>query len=203
VEEPMKKKGLLVTLEGIDNAGKTSHITRLAEYFQRMGKSVVITKELTSPIGPFIWDGLYAKSLSPFLKAYLFATDRAIRYERFVLPALESGSIVLADRWNVSAYVYRGLEGFDVEFVKALNSKIPPADLTIILDLPVEISMQRGVEAKKPCPYTPAQLEEARRRYVAYGHETGSPILDATMSSGQVFESLRDSILKMLNETGG
>ena len=75
----MKTKGLLVALEGIDNAGKTSLIARLAEYFQRSGIPVTTTKELTSPIGAFIWEGLYAKNLTPFLKTYLFATDRAIR----------------------------------------------------------------------------------------------------------------------------
>lgn len=194
----MKKKGLLITLEGIDNAGKTMHITRLEKYFQKKKMSVIITKELTSPIGPFIRESLYVKSLSPLLKTYLFATDRAIRYERFILPTIEDGCLVLADRCNVSAYVYRGLEGFDIDFVRILNSKTPPANLTIILDLPVEISMQRGVNAKKPCPYTQSQLEDARRPYIAYGHETGSPILDATLSSEQVFKNIKNIILKML-----
>ena len=190
----MKTNGLLVALEGIDNAGKTSHITRLAEYYQRQGKEVLTTKELTSPIGPFIWEGLYEKSLSAFLKTYLFATDRAIRYERYVLPALQKGYLVLADRWNVSAYVYRGLEGFDVRFVKAVNSKIPQADLTIVLDLPVKLSLKRGKDAKKLCPYTSEQLEEARRLYNEYAWATKFPIVDATQSFGTIFEQLRDLI---------
>ena len=190
----MKTKGLLVALEGIDNAGKTSHITRLAEYFQRKGREVLATKELTSPIGPFIWEGLYAKNLTAFLKTYLFATDRAIRYEHFVLPALQKGNLVLADRWNVSAYVYRGFEGYDLRFVKAVNSKIPQADLTIVLDLPVKLWLKRGEEAKKPCPYTADQLEEARRLYSEYARATKSPVIDATQSFGVIFEQLRDLI---------
>jgi len=190
----MKTKGLLVALEGIDNAGKTSHITRLAEYYQRQGSEVLTTKELTSPIGPFIWEGLYAKNLTAFLKTYLFATDRAIRYERFVLPALQNGNLVLADRWNVSAYIYRGLEGYDLRFVKAVNSKIPQADLTIVLDLPVKLSLKRGEEAKKPCPYTAEQLERARKLYGDYVRTTKSPIVDATQPFGTIFEQLRDLI---------
>jgi len=190
----MKTKGLLVALEGIDNAGKTSLIARLAEYFQRSGIPVTTTKELTSPIGAFIWEGLYAKNLTPFLKTYLFATDRAIRYERAVKPALEKGLLVLADRWNVSAYVCRGLEHFDVRFVKAVNSKIPTADLTVILDLSVKLSVKRGEEAKKPNPYSAAQLEEARKLYLKYARETTCPVVDATQSTGVVFEKVRDLI---------
>ena len=110
------------------------------------------------------------------------------------MPALQNGSLVLADRWNVSAYVYRGLEGYDLRFVKAVNSKIPQADLTIVLDLPVKLSLRRGEEAKKPCPYTAEQLEQARKLYGDYARTTKSPIVDATQPLGTIFEQLRDLI---------
>ena len=134
--------------------------------------------------------------MSPFLKTFLFATDRAIRYERKVIPALKDGKIVIADRWTISAIVYRGLEGYDVDFVQTINQKIPHADLTLILNVPIEVSMERGKAAGKPCPYTQEQLKEAQKRYLAYAREHNSVVIDSTKTEGQVFSA----ILKALQD---
>ena len=190
----MKTNGILVALEGIDNVGKTYQVTRLAEYFRNLGQAVFPTKELTSPIGQYIKNSLYSKGLSPLLKTYLFATDRAIRYEQQVLPALQKNMLVLADRWSLSAYVYRGLENFDVAFVMAVNSKIPMPDLTIILDLPVKLSLQRGLDANKPCPYSAALLEEARERYLSHARTMNLTIINGAQTMGSVFEEIKTQI---------
>ena len=186
----MKTKGILMVLEGIDNAGKTHQIKLLAKHFRKLGTLVVITKELTSPVGNFIRKKLYSNDLNSLLKTVLFATDRIIRYEKTILPALEKGSLVLADRWKLSALVYRSMERFDVKFVNAVNSKTPNADLTIILDLPAKISIERGKKSNKISLYNISQLEDVRKRYLENARINGFTVINASQPPEIVFEQI-------------
>lgn len=186
----MNTKGTLIALEGIDNSGKTTQVTRIAEYYSKQGLGVTSTKELTSPIGSFIREELYSHRLSPLLKTLLFATDRGIRYERIVLPALKRGFLVLADRWKLSAKVYRAAEGFDKDFVEQVNSKTPEADLTFLLDVPVEVAVQRGEKADRLAPYSMQQLICVRNMYLEYAEESNIRLIDAVKTPNLVFKSI-------------
>jgi len=102
-------EGKLVALEGIDNVGKSSHIDRLERRLLARGIPCIITKELSTPVGELVWRYLREGSFSPHLKTLLFAADRVERVEKQVTPALRDGKIVLADRWYLSAIVYRAV----------------------------------------------------------------------------------------------
>ncbi len=102
--------GLYIVVEGIDGSGKTTQIARLAEYFQKQGKEVVVTGEPRKDRGIFgklIQEILLSKKKIPSVSfQYLFSADRAVHQEDVIVPALKNGKIVLSDRCFWSAVPY-------------------------------------------------------------------------------------------------
>lgn len=98
-----------IALEGIDGSGKTTQITKLAEYFRSKGKSVVVTREprKTGLIGDIVQKILTGKlKMSAVALQYLFSTDRVLNQEEVIIPALQKGEVVISDRCFWSAIVY-------------------------------------------------------------------------------------------------
>jgi dTMP kinase len=144
--------GLFVTFEGGEGAGKSTQIRRLADQLRRRGYDVLVTREPGgSPGAEAVRHVLLSGAAEEFgvrMEAILFAAARNDHVEEVIRPALESGAIVLCDRFVDSSRVYQGVTGnLDVELIEALqrvavNGVVP--DCTIILDLPAEIGLQRA-----------------------------------------------------------
>lgn len=159
--------GRLIAFEGIDGAGKSTLLRQLPTLLATHGARAIICGERRSPIAHTLQDSVL-RTLSPFLKAYLFAADRAWCYERECLPALNSGHLVLWDRYVDSALVYRSQEvegsGSQIlELVRQINTPFRQADLTIILDIAVETSQMR---ARGADVYPPDFLHRVRNEYL-------------------------------------
>ena len=191
-------EGKLVALEGIDNGGKSSHIDRLERRLLARGISCSITKELSTPVGELVWKYLREGSFSPHLKTLLFAADRVERVDKQVRPALEDGKVVLADRWSLSAVVYRGVEGFDTEYVLAVNSKTIQPDKMFLIDIPAELSVKRGELGNKPHPYTIEFLDNARKHYLELAAlDKNIEVIDGTQPFDVINDHLFQQILKL------
>jgi len=152
-----KHKGLLITLEGGEGGGKTTQIVRLRDRLTKAGKDVVVLRE---PGGTVISEQirdvvLSAKNIGIAFTAevLLFQAARAQIYREIVLPSLEAGKIVILDRSRDSSVVYQGMvRGFGKDMVEKLNdlsTKETYPDATFLLDLPVELGLQRRVESGK------------------------------------------------------
>ncbi|NCS97617.1 MAG: dTMP kinase [Candidatus Pacebacteria bacterium] len=152
-----KHKGLLITLEGGEGGGKTTQIVRLRDRLSKAGKDVVVLRE---PGGTVISEQirdvvLSAKNIGIAFTAevLLFQAARAQIYREIVLPSLEAGKIVILDRSRDSSVVYQGMvRGFGKDMVEKLNdlsTKETYPDATFLLDLPVELGLQRRVESGK------------------------------------------------------
>jgi len=152
-----KHKGLLITLEGGEGGGKTTQIVRLRDHLSKAGKDVVVLRE---PGGTVISEQirdvvLSAKNIGIAFTAevLLFQAARAQIYREIVLPSLEAGKIVILDRSRDSSVVYQGMvRGFGKDMVEKLNdlsTKETYPDATFLLDLPVELGLQRRVESGK------------------------------------------------------
>ncbi|HRJ76063.1 MAG TPA: dTMP kinase [Anaerolineales bacterium] len=167
----MKYNGKLIAFEGIDRAGKSSVVKILADMLKTSKVPITICGELNSPFAPLLRDMLY-KGSSPFLKTYLFASDRAWEYENKCMPALMRGEIVLWDRYVDSAIVYRTIEFqqrssvIDVEFVKLINSPFILPDLSIYIDVSADTSLRRSKILGKKEPYDSVFLEKVRVCYL-------------------------------------
>ena len=138
-------RGVLITLEGVEGAGKSTQMTRLAAWLEGLGVPVNPTSEPDgSPLGPWVRQVLAERSpLDPLTECFLFATARAEHVRRVIRPALERGAVVLCDRYADSTVAYQGYgRGVPLEVIAELNRLATDGlvpDLTLVLDLdPVE-----------------------------------------------------------------
>jgi dTMP kinase len=144
--------GKFITLEGGEGAGKSTQARKIAEYLKAQGKEVVLTREvggcpsaediraLWLSKGEGYWDGT--------TEVLLISAARREHLVKVIWPALERGAWVISDRFLDSTRAYQGIGlGLGVEMVdhyyKHIAGKTFEPDLTLLLDLPVEVGMKR------------------------------------------------------------
>ena len=149
--------GFLITFEGGEGGGKSTQILRLREKLEADGRDVVLLRE---PGGTVISEQIRDVVLSAkntgiayTTEVLLFQAARAQIYREIVLPSLQAGKIVVMDRSRDSSVVYQGVvRGFGRELIDQLNdisTKNTLPNLTLLLDLPVEVGLQRRAESDK------------------------------------------------------
>lgn len=166
----MRVAPLFVALEGIDNSGKTSLLDVIVGEFSPH-IDVYVTRELSSNIGSYVLDALMTGTLTSMDKVLLFAADRQLRISSGFGSLLAQTSLCVADRWTLSAIAYRTAEDHSLlPYVAAVNSIFPEPDLTLLIDLPGELSLSRGAPINKN-NYTLEYLCKVRERYVALAND--------------------------------
>ena len=141
--------GRFVTFEGLDGAGKTTQVRAVADALRGRGIDVMITREPGgTPLGERLRELLLAdEPLIPEVELLLLFAARADHLESRIRPALVRGAWVLCDRFTDASYAYQGGgRGIPVERIAILESWVQLGlrpDLTILLDLPVEVSLAR------------------------------------------------------------
>jgi dTMP kinase len=167
------RAGRLVALEGGEGAGKSSLARRVGDWFAARGCSVALTFEPgASPLGralrDLVLDGSGAgHPMSAKAEALLFAADRAEHVARVLRPALDAGQVVVTDRYLDSSLAYqgagRGLEVDVLERVSDWASDHLRPDLTILLDVPVDVGLARVGRATDRIEAAPAGFHERVR----------------------------------------
>jgi dTMP kinase len=162
--------GLFVTFEGGEGAGKSTQIRRLADQLRRRGHDVLMTREPGgSPGAEAVRHVLLSGAAEEFgvrMEAILFAAARNDHVEEVIRPALESGAVVLCDRFIDSSRVYQGVTGnLEPDYIEALqrvaiNGVVP--DCTLILDLPAEVGLKRA--RKRGADSAPDRFERKRSK---------------------------------------
>lgn len=174
-----RQSGLFVTFEGGEGAGKSTQIRRLADSLRRRGHDVLVTREPGgSPGAEAVRHVLLSGAAEEFgvrMEAILFAAARNDHVEEVIRPALESGAVVLCDRFMDSSRVYQGVTGnLEAEFIEtlqriAVNGIVP--DCTLILDLPAERGLgrarKRGADSA-PDRFEREEIETHEKRREAY-----------------------------------
>ncbi|MGO1768791.1 MAG: dTMP kinase [Microbacterium sp.] len=169
-------RGLWITLEGGDGAGKTTQAALLAEWFEAHGRDVVRTREPGgTAVGRRIREivlhhraGDDEADLGPRAEALLFAADRAHHIDALVGPALDAGSVVIQDRYLDSSVAYQGAgRVLDPDEVRRLSlwatdGALP--DLTILLDLDAASSRARLDAEEKPFDRMEAERDDFHTR---------------------------------------
>ena len=146
----MTERGLFITFEGIDGCGKTTQINMLKDYFEKLGKTVLVTREPGAKgLGTKLREILlnYDGEISSKCESFLFLADRSQHIDIIIKPAIERGEIVLCDRHTDSTVAYQGYgRGVDIEQTKALNDiavgGLKP-DITFVFDIDLETSAKR------------------------------------------------------------
>lgn len=159
--------GLFISFEGIDGAGKSTHIAPLAQCFreQGQGRSVVLTREPGgTPLAEQLRQLVLNEPMDAMTEALLVFAARRDHLQQTIAPALARGDVVLCDRFSDATFAYQGAgRGFDWDILLTLERWVqtmeptmePDAhwiapDLTLWFDLPAEIAAQRLTGARLP-----------------------------------------------------
>lgn len=151
----VSKKGLFITLEGMDGAGKSTHIPNIVSQIQAYGHEVVCTREPGgTPLGEELRALLLHKPMHPETETLLMFAARREHIANVIMPAIEKGACIISDRFTDATYAYQaGAKSVSVEKIQQLETWVQGTlqpDLTILFDVPVAVSLERLTLARSP-----------------------------------------------------
>lgn len=140
--------GKFITFEGIDGAGKSTHVSSVAELLRAQGKTVITTRE---PGGTALGEKLRALLLEESMhletEALLMFASRREHIAQVIAPALSRGDWVISDRFTDASFAYQGGgRKLALDKLEALEQWVHPhlqPDLTLLFDVPLEVARQR------------------------------------------------------------
>ncbi|HSH86122.1 MAG TPA: dTMP kinase [Methylophilus sp.] len=196
--------GLFITLEGMDGAGKSTHIPTILSLLAKSGREVVSTREPGgTPLGEELRELLLHRDMHVETETLLMFAARAEHLQQVILPALARDAIVLSDRFTDASYAYQcGARGLPLGKMQALESWVQGSlqpDITLLFDVPVEVSLQRLAGARTPDKFE-AQGNEffarLRAQYLARAAEYPQRfrVIDANQSLEKVKKSVEEII---------
>jgi len=208
--------GLFISFEGIDGAGKSSHVEGLAEAFRAQGRAVTVTRE---PGGTPLAEKLRTLALNdpmdPLTEALLMFAARRDHVLHVIEPALAGGDVVLCDRFTDATFAYQGGgRGFDLEVLRGLErwvQAVPalPAGtlrqphLTLWFDLAPEIAAARLAGARVPDKFESQPVEFFRRVAAGYAARMAAdPGRFARIDADQPREGVWNDVLAPLRGRG-
>lgn len=170
--------GLFISFEGIDGAGKSTHIAGLAEAFQSQGRTVTLTREPGgTPLAERLREQVLHAAMDPLTESLLVFAARRDHLVHVIEPALARGEVVLCDRFTDATFAYQGGgRGFDLSVLSTLErwvqstpaagaGRVRQPDLTVWFDLAPPIAAARLADARTPDRFE-AQSEAFFQRVV-------------------------------------
>ena len=202
----MKKRGKFITLEGMDGAGKSTHIPNIIAALKTRGVEVVSTRE---PGGTRLGEQLRAlllhDAMHPETESLLMFAARREHIANVIEPALKRGAYVLSDRFTDATYVYQcGAKGVASSKIKQLEKWVQGSlqpDLTLLFDVPVEISMKRLTTAREPDKFEREDakfFDKLRQAYLTRAVE--NPARFRVIDANQTLDKVKAEVNKMLEE---
>src|SRR3990167_5411225 len=177
----MTTEGIFISFEGIDGAGKSTHIDALAQAFRAQGRAVTLTREPGgTPLAEKLRSIVLNDAMDTMTEALLVFAARRDHLQQCIEPALARGEVVLCDRFTDATFAYQGFgRDFDRQMLSVLEQWVQtlpgmPAsvmrqpDLTVWFDLDAEIAAQRLVGARHPDKFEAQPLEFFRRVVAGY-----------------------------------
>lgn len=137
-----------ITFEGVDGAGKSTHLAWFADVLRQRGPDVLVTREPGgTPLGEQLREILLNQPMGIGTEALLMFAARLEHIERVIKPALHAGKWVISDRFSDASFAYQGGgRGLDWDKLSQLEQWVHPdlqPDLTLFFDAPVEVARQR------------------------------------------------------------
>jgi dTMP kinase len=201
-------RGRFITLEGVDGAGKSTHIDWIAGRIGAAGRKVVVTREPGgTPLGEELRKLLLAQPMHLETETLLMFAARREHLERVVMPALAAGTWVLSDRFTDATFAYQGGgRGLEREKIERLEAWVHPGlqpDLTLVFDLSVEEAKRRRLAASvAPDRFEREDLEFFARVRAAYlARATRYPkrirLIDASHTVADIRKELEEHIITL------
>ncbi|WP_295500852.1 dTMP kinase [Limnohabitans sp. Rim8] len=202
-------RGLFISFEGIDGAGKSTHIARVAELFRQAGKAVVLTREPGgTPVSEKLRELVLHEPMDPLTEALLMFAARREHLVQVIEPALARGEVVLCDRFTDATFAYQGGgRGFDWQvlgelerMVQALpDGSLRQPDHTVWFDLDPLIAAERLASARLPDKFEsqPADFFAAVRAGYAR-RQVDKPSRFARIDASQTMEAVGADVSRIV-----
>ena len=202
-------KGLFVTLEGPEGAGKSTNREDLADHLRARGLDVVLTREPGgTPLAERIRDLLLTPADEPMAvdtELLLVFAARAQHLAQVIRPALARGAVVLCDRFTDATYAYQGGgRGLPLERIAQLETFVQGdlrPDLTLIFDLPVEVGLARAVARGRLDRFEQEGIrffEAVRSAYLQ--HAEAAPSRYRVLDAGQPLSAVQRDVEALIPE---
>ncbi|WP_024931153.1 MULTISPECIES: dTMP kinase [unclassified Methylophilus] len=196
--------GLFITLEGMDGAGKSTHIPTILQMLASRGREVVSTREPGGTLlGEELREILLHREMHVETESLLMFAARAEHLQQVILPALRRDAIVVSDRFTDASYAYQcGARGLPLQKMQQLEQWVQgdlQPDATLLFDVPVEVSLQRLAGARTPDKFEAQGAEffaRLRAQYLARAAEFPQRfhVIDAHRSLEEVKKSVEEII---------
>lgn len=196
-----------ITLEGMDGAGKSTHIPTIIAALQARGNEVVSTREPGgTALGERLRELLLHENMHAETETLLMFAARREHIATVIAPALARGAYVLSDRFTDATFAYQsGAKGVSAAKVELLEHWVQgdlQPDLTLLFDVPVEVSMQRLAAARSPDKFEredAAFFTRIRQAYLQRAQQNPARfrIIDGSKSLDEVKNSVEEIISKL------
>jgi dTMP kinase len=206
--------GYFVSFEGIDGAGKSTHIEAFSKLLQDSypDRKVIVTREPGgTTLGEQLRNLLLDAPMDIETEALLMFAARREHLAQVIYPALQAGNIVVSDRFTDASFAYQGGgRGLSLDKLNALerwvqgqpNGEILQPDLTILFDLPGSIAESRRSKVRTPDKFEKMNLdffEKVRQEYLRRAKEDSGRfhLVDATQSQEAIWDGLKELKIKL------
>jgi dTMP kinase len=213
---PALPNGIFISFEGIDGAGKSTHIAALSdaitERLAGSGRHVVLTREPGgTPLAETLRELVLHQSMDPLTEALLIFAARRDHLQNVIEPALARGDVVLCDRFTDATFAYQGAgRGFDLQvlaqletWVQSQGSQLRQPDMTVWFDLPAQVAAKRLAGARVPDRFE-AQPEAFFAR-VSGGYAQRAeqdPVRFARINADQAPQAVRTELMAAVRARG-
>lgn len=195
-------RGKFITFEGVDGAGKSTHVEWLANELRSAGRSVLVTREPGgSPLAEKLRDLVLHEPMDAVTETLLVFTARDDHLKKRILPALEAGTWVVCDRFTDATVAYQGGgKGVDPALIESLRKIVHPAlqpDCTLIFDCAYEVSQERMQRSGRALDRFEREgrafFERVRAAYLAAAKSNAGRVrvIDSTQTLDAIRQELR------------
>jgi dTMP kinase len=144
----MSARGKFITLEGVDGAGKSTHIEFVADAVRSGGRHVIVTREPGgTEVAEALREVILRHPMQPITETLLLLAARSEHVTRVIRPALEAGTSVICDRFGDATTAYQGAgKGVPMSLIRSLGEAVHPGlrpDRTLVFDCSYDVSSQR------------------------------------------------------------
>ncbi|MDQ2138643.1 dTMP kinase [Alcaligenaceae bacterium B3P038] len=203
-----QQRGRFITLEGVDGAGKSTHIAWLTDAVRAHGVSVVSTREPGgTPLGERLRALVLTEPMALETETLLMFAARSEHVRTVIQPAIEAGEWVVCDRFTDATYAYQGGgRELGASRIATLEQWVHPAfqpDRTWLFDVPLEVARARLADAREPDRFEREGAAFFQRTRAAYHARAAADperfrIIDGTQSIAEIREQLQASLIDMM-----
>ncbi|MEP7280919.1 MAG: dTMP kinase [Rubrivivax sp.] len=200
--------GRFISVEGIDGAGKSSHLQAIADWLRARGRAVTLTREPGgTPLAEALREMLLSRPMDALTESLLVFAARRDHLQHCIAPALARGEVVLCDRFTDATFAYQGGgRGFDASVLRQLEEWVQHGrqpDLTLWFELPPAVAAARRAQARTPDRFEAESLPFFERVHLGYAARAAAePQRFVRIDASGAPEAVRGQVLTALEARG-